>query len=511
MKILVTGGTGLIGSAAVRALHCHGHTVRVLARHAGRGESRWPPGVDGWAGDVSNEESIRGVADGCDVVLHIAGIATERPPARTFQSVNVDGTRYVVLEAERAGVRRVVYVSSLGAERGSSAYHRSKCAAEDVVRAFSRESVVLRPSAVYGPGDENLSVLLRMIRTLPMIPTIGDGEQPFQPIWHEDLAEALAQAIARADVAGQVLEIAGPERTSQNDLTARLRAITGRSPVQAPLPELFAEWGIRALDAIGVDVGFSEDQLAMLREGNFIEAGRPNALVDVFAIAPTMLDAGLQRLANEQPSQLPADGVGVLTRKRHWVDIRGGSYDADALFGQLTTRLPELMPRLVTMRGEVPGAPLIEGATLTVEIPLRGSVQVRVAEVDAGARQITLLTVAGHPIAGTVRFIVTPHADAHADAHAHAVRFEISVHDRAARAIDELMLRAVGDWLQRGVWVGLAENVATFAGGAASVVQSTAEELSDRELAVVSAWAKGLDDSLSRKAASSSALTRIVT
>src|SRR6476646_10502829 len=113
MKVLVTGGTGVVGESAVRALHRRGHTIRVLSRHAGRGEKWWPSGVDGWAGDVTDEASVRGSADGSDVVLHVAGIATERPPTHTFQAVNIDGTRYVVLEAERAGVKKVVYVSSL--------------------------------------------------------------------------------------------------------------------------------------------------------------------------------------------------------------------------------------------------------------------------------------------------------------------------------------------------------------------------------------------------------------
>jgi uncharacterized protein YbjT (DUF2867 family) len=488
MKILVTGGTGVVGESTVRALHARGHTVRVLTRHAGRDEAWWPVGVEGWAGDVSNEKSIRGSADGCDAILHIAGIADEQPPTRTFQAVNIDGTRYVVLEAERAGVKRVVYVSSLGADRGQSAYHKSKFVAEDVVQTFSREWVIVRPSAVYGPGDEHLSVLLRMVRTLPVIPTIGDGEQQFQPVWHEDVAEALAQSVERADVAGRVLEIAGPERTSQNDLTTRMQKVTGRSVVQAPLPELFAGWGIRALDAIGVDVGFTEEQLKMLTEGNFIQPGQPNALIDVFGVKATSLNAGLERLANEQPEQLPSEGVGTLTRKRYWVDIRGGKYDADGLFEYVRGNLPSMMPSLVTMKSDGSSGKLEEGQTLTVEIPVRGSVQVRAAEV--GNRKITLLTVAGHPIAGAVRFLVEPEGD--------AVRFQIEVYDRPANVVDRLMLKTVGEWLQRGTWVGLAENVAKNAGGTAIDVTTTEEELSDRELDVVNEWAKALSAQLSR-------------
>jgi uncharacterized protein YbjT (DUF2867 family) len=495
MKVLVTGGTGVVGESAVRALHEHGHSVRVLSRHAGRDEKWWPSGVEGWAGDVSNDKSLRGSAKGCDVVLHLAGIVEEQPPDHTFQAVNIDGTRYVVLEAERAGVKKIVYVSSLGAERGQSNYHRSKHVAEDVVRSFSRDWVVLRPGAVYGPGDEHVSVLLQMIRSLPVIPTIGDGDQKFQPVWHEDLAEALALAVERDDVRCRTLEIAGPDLTSQNDLTSRLRALTDRAAPQAPLPELLAEWGLRALDAIGVNVPFNEAQLRMLVEGNFIPAGTPNALTSVFHVEPTSLDEGLRRLVNEQPEQLPAEGVGALMRKRFWVDIRGGRFDADGLFLYVREHLAELMSSsIVRVKAEPLASTRIEeGETLTLEIPMRGHVQVRVGE--AADRKITLLTVAGHPIAGAVRFFVEPTAD--------AVRFEIQVYDRPASVFDQIMLRTVGQWLQRAAWVSLAKNVAAAAGDDRAEVQTAERELDDEELRVVNEWASTLSAHLSRNATSS--------
>jgi NADH dehydrogenase len=494
MKVLVTGGTGVIGEAAVRALVHHGHSVRVLSRHAGRDQPWWPDGVEGWAGDISDESSIRGAAAGCEALLHVAGIAAEQPPRRTFQAVNIDGTRYVVLEAERAGVRRIAYVSSLGADRGHSAYHRSKYAAEDVVRAFSGDWVILRPGAVYGPGDAHLSVLLQMIRSLPVIPTIGDGNQQFQPIWHEDLAAALVFALEHDDIRCRVLEIAGPELTSQNDLVARFRAITKRAPVQAPLPEFAASFGLRALDALGVDVPFSEAQLDMLVERNVIPPGHSNALSDVFGIAPTRLDDGLRRLANEQPAQLPSHGVGSLTRKRFWVDVRDGRFDADAMFEYVRQHLAELLPPMVELKPGAHGATRLDaGATLTLEIPVRGHVQVRVAEV--GERRITLLTVAGHPIAGAVRFLFESRSD--------AVRFEIQVFDRAASVIDQLLMRAAGEWLQRAAWIGLANNVARAAGGRASDVQTSDEPLDGHEADVVNRWATELSVQLSRNSTSS--------
>ena len=96
-------------------------------------------------------------------------------------------------EAARAGVRRFLYVSSLGADRGSSDYHRSKFAAEEIVERSGLSWTIVRPGTVYGPGDEVISTILKMVRSLPAIPVIDDGEQLFQPIWYEDLGRAIAR------------------------------------------------------------------------------------------------------------------------------------------------------------------------------------------------------------------------------------------------------------------------------------------------------------------------------
>lgn len=484
--MLVTGGTGLIGDSVVRALHDRGHAVRVLTRHAGRDQRWWPAGVDGWAGDVADERTIRGSAAECDAVIHIAGIVAEDPPKRTFQRVNIDGTRYIVLEAERSGVRKLIYVSSLGAERGTSEYHKSKSVAEDVVRTFTRDWLVLRPGAVYGPGDEHLSVLLRMVRSLPVIPTIGSGERQFQPVWHEDLANALVAAVERDELRCRSLDIAGTELTSQNDLVRRFSALTGRTVVQAPLPVAVASFGIRALGAIGVELPFGENQLDMLTDGNLIPPTASNALTEVFGIAPMNLDDGLRRLVEEQPEQLPSDGTGALVRKRYWVDIRGGGYDADELFDYLREHFIELLPPVIRIKPGQNGLPaLAEGRTLTLELPLRGDVQVRVAEMTE--RRMTMLTVAGHPIAGAVRLLTTSEGD--------AVRFEIQVFDRPASAFDEVVMRTMGSWLQRATWIDLAQNVLRASGGGGTV-QTEEKELGDHELEVVNEWARTLSAQL---------------
>src|SRR5262245_6581810 len=114
MQILVTGGSGVVGVGTVTELVRRGHKVRLLARHARDDARQWPRGVTPHEGDVTDPASIAGAADGCDAVLHVAGIVDESPPDVTFEHVNVGGTRNMLAEAQRAGVRRFVYLSSLG-------------------------------------------------------------------------------------------------------------------------------------------------------------------------------------------------------------------------------------------------------------------------------------------------------------------------------------------------------------------------------------------------------------
>jgi len=480
MRILVTGGTGVVGTGTVTELLKRGHEVVLLSRHANVDARQWPAGVVPRQGDVANAASIRGAADDCDVVLHMVGIVDETDET-TFAGVNVGGTANMLAETERAKVKRFVFVSSLGATEGESDYHASKRQAEALVHRFRGQWVIARPGNVYGPGDEQISLLLRMVRSpSPVIPRIGAGDQPIQPVWWEDVATALANIVERTDLGGRELDIAGPELTSQNDLIARFSRITGREVHGVSVPDFLATLGSKMVSLVGWDMSFNEQQVTMLHEGNAIPAGGVNALDAVLKVTPMPLDEGLRKLADAQAEQLPSEGIGTLNRKRFWADISACPHGPADLFALFRTHFNELTPVFVEAAPEPGTTDLIdEGETITLALPMRGHVQVRVAELSA--THATLLTLEGHPLAGAVRF--------RCDRVNGVVRFQIDVFDRPANLLDLVAMRTLGDRLQSHTWEAVVEGMIERSGGSAPEgVQHSSAALDEVEAKEVEAW-----------------------
>lgn len=492
MRVLVTGGTGVIGEGLIPALLNAGHSVRLLSRGAGEDAEEWPEGVEPFAADVSDAESLAGAADDCEAVVHITGIINESPPEVTFERINVEGTGNVLREAERAGVARFVFISSLGADRGGSAYHQSKRQAEEIVKEAACEWLILRPGGVYGPGDEVISTLLKLIRTLPAVPVVDGGTQRFQPVWFEDVGAAIAKAVEMPGLSGQTLELAGAEVTTVNEVIDKLSKITGRNPTRVPVPSFIAALGAQLFEGnslgselkrlTGVDAPVDEAKLQMLLEENFIKKRKKNGLTDTLGIDPLPLDEGLKRLADLLPEQTVTDGVGELERKRFYADIEGSRFDAAGLLEEFRARVMEIMP--LEFQAEPGAASVVEkGATLTAHIPLRGNIQVRVEELSA--RRITFVTIEGHPLAGVVQFKTS--------ALKRGVRFMIEIHTRYGSTFDRLTMALGGSLMQNMNWQEVVERVVEMSGGVAPEgVESDSVTLDEEETKRAEEMVEGL-------------------
>ncbi|HEX2836384.1 MAG TPA: DUF1990 family protein [Thermoanaerobaculia bacterium] len=469
MNVLVTGGTGVIGEGVIPELIARGHHVRLLSRHADEDAQEWD-GVEPFRGDIGDPQSIRGAADGIDVVMHIAGIVAEDPPEVTFESVNVGGTRNMLREALRGGAKRFVFVSSLGADIGQSDYHRSKREAEALVKNTPLPWVIVRPGNVYGPGDEVISTILKLVRALPAIPTIDDGRQQFQPIWHEDLARILAAVAEREELREEILEAAGADVTNMRELVEKFGEITGRSPVRIPVPLPLAQWTSR-LASMLVEFPVDDNKLTMLEEQNVVRNRDAAQLLGI----PTMpLDEGLRKLADALKEALPEEGFGSLQHKTFFADIRGSRQHAASLMTHFREHVNDFMA--IEFVAE-PGAPdrIEQGATMTGSLPLRGNFQVRVEVAEP--THIVLATIEGHPLSGIVEF--------RAQEHDGALRFSIETWTRASNVLDWLAVRTVGAAAQDANWRKVIERIIEVSGGTAAGVQQEKETLSDEEAARV--------------------------
>lgn len=469
MKILVTGGTGVIGEGVIPELLARGHDVRLLSRHADEDAKQWK-GVEPFSGNVADAQSLTNAAADCDAILHIAGIVAEEPPELTFAAVNVGGTRNVIEEAKRANVARFVYVSSLGADIGASDYHKSKFEAEHLVEQSGLQWTIVRPGNVYGPGDEVISTLLKMVRALPVVPVIDDGDQEFQPIWHQDLAKVLASAVERNDIARQTLEAAGPEVTSMNDLLRRFAKITGREPGRIPVPMALAQLTTK-LASMAIDIPLDDNKLTMLGETNVV---RGHNAIELLGVSTTPLDHALALLSDSLQEQLPEEGVGALEHKRFFATMRGGRHSAASLMTQFRDHVNEFMP--IEFQAE-PGSPgrVEKGTTLTGSLPLRGNFQVRVEVAEP--THVVFATIEGHPLAGIVEFTSRDLDD--------GVEFAIDVYARAGNILDWIATRTIGAIAQDATWRAVVQRVIDASGGTSEGVQQEKEKLDDEAAAAV--------------------------
>lgn len=467
MRILVTGGTGVIGAGVIPQLLRRAHAVRLLSRHAEEDAKQWQR-VEPFGGDISEPHSLHGAAGACDAIIHIAGIATEKPPELTFDKINVGGTRNIIDEAKRAGVRRFIYISSLGADHGTSAYHRSKFAAEQIVERSGLNWTIVRPGSVYGPGDEVISTILKMVRSLPAVPMVDKGEHQFQPIWYEDLGHAIAAMLERDDTIHRTYDLAGSEITTMDDLIRRFSAITARKPMRLPVPMPLASIGAKIASA-AIDMPVDDVKLTMLRENNTLPRNaRP--LAD-FGVEETPLDHGLRLLADAIPEVFPEDGIGAMHHKRFWADMKGSRLSAPVLMSYFRENVNDVMP--IEFAAE-PGAParIFLGATMTGHLPLRGHFQIRVERDDP--TRIVFATIEGHPIAGIVEFNTKAFDDG-------TVRFAIDVFSRVSNFFDFVAMKAGGEHAQAANWRTVVQRMIDTSGGTSDGVHQESITLGDEE------------------------------
>ena len=290
--ILLTGATGTIGSALLRRLISEGKQVRCLVRDPRRlGPVRVRVQIA--LGDLANPASFRHALRGVDTVVHLAAAIRDQDTA-SIEELNGVATVRLLRASERAGGKRFLFFSALGATLNSPArFFRAKALAEEAVRDAPFETYVFSPSIVYSPGDPWLRLLERM-SWLPAMPVSGNGQALYQPIWAHDAAAAVMAVLDGRGNGGEPIELAGPETLSHDQIIKTVLRSLGRRRrlLHVPLPAVRA--GLKAVEAtVGTSSAFATWEEAELME---ISMTSPKGTADAegLGVSPLRMSAVLR-------------------------------------------------------------------------------------------------------------------------------------------------------------------------------------------------------------------------
>lgn len=273
LTVAVFGGTGFLGTAAVSRLLDAGMTVRVAARHPDRLRADGPASRIRLAQtDVRDRASVAAALEGADAAVNAVGLYIERG-AETFEAVHVRGAAAVATLAARAGVRKLIHVSGIGADAASeSRYVRARAAGERLVRERFEGATILRPSVLFGPGDGFLNTIDAATRAAPVFPLFGRGRTRLQPVYVGDVADAIFRCLDRDAATGRICELGGPTVLTYRQVVELVLKFRRRRRLLLPVP--FSLWRAQALVLSWLPrPPLTEDQVILMRDDNRVGEG----------------------------------------------------------------------------------------------------------------------------------------------------------------------------------------------------------------------------------------------
>jgi NADH dehydrogenase len=236
--VLVTGAAGLVGVHTCRELSKNGWQIRAMIRDPAKAAmalGQLP--VEFRIGDVRDASSLRSALSGCGAVVHLAAIAIESKTEKYGDS-NTAATERLISAARAESVDRLIFMSQNGADsRSRYAFLHSKGVAQDSVKTSGLQWTILRPSVIFGPEDEFVNVLARLIRLSPQIfPLPNGGASRFQPIAVDDVARVIRLCLEKRETVGQIYELGGPAALTLRQMTERILTAMGTDRKLVPVP-----------------------------------------------------------------------------------------------------------------------------------------------------------------------------------------------------------------------------------------------------------------------------------
>ncbi|WP_435257165.1 complex I NDUFA9 subunit family protein [Thioclava sp. FR2] len=302
MSKLVTiyGGSGFVGRYVARRLAKEGWRVRVAVRRPNDAMFVKPYGVPGQVEpvlcNIRDDASVRAVMQGADAVVNCVGILNA-VGKNGFDAVQAEGAGRVARIAAESGVKSLVHISAIGADKDSeSDYARSKAAGEEAVLAAFPSAVILRPSVIFGNEDEFFNRFASMARFAPILPVVG-ADTKFQPVYVDDVAAAAVMGVDGKAAAG-VYELGGPDVATFRDLMKDMLNVIRRRRLVLNIPGFIARIMGGAFDLMqAATAGLIEnkmltrDQVKNLAQDNVVSEGA-KGFADL-GITPTAIDSVL--------------------------------------------------------------------------------------------------------------------------------------------------------------------------------------------------------------------------
>src|ERR1700686_559366 len=240
--VLVTGAAGLVGIHTCRELTKNGWQVRALIRDPARAAmalGQLP--VEFRVGDARDATTLRNCLSGCGAVVHLAAIAIEKK-GESYRESNTAATERLISAARAESVQRIIFMSQNGADsRSPYPFLRSKGVAQDSVKTSGLRWTILRPSVIFGPEDQFVNVLGRLIRLAPKIfPLPGGGNARFQPIAADDVARVVRLTLEKKETVQQSYDLGGAVPLTLRQMTERILIAMGthRKLVSVPVKAL---------------------------------------------------------------------------------------------------------------------------------------------------------------------------------------------------------------------------------------------------------------------------------
>jgi uncharacterized protein YbjT (DUF2867 family) len=295
-RVTVFGGTGFVGRRIVRQLNGSAQ-VRIASRHPAPAAG---DNLEQVSADAHDEHAVEAAIEGADGVVNAISLYREHG-GDTFHSVHVAAAARIAAAARRAGVKRLVHLSGMGADAAShSPYIRNRGEGEAAVQAAFPGAVVVRPAVMFAPDDAFLTTILGLLRTLPAYPLFGDGRTRLQPVYVDDVAAAVAQILRQTPKPQPVYELAGPRVYSYGELLRTITRTAGLRPRLVPIP--FAFWGAAAgLAEVLPRAPLTRNQVELMQIDTTASGSRPG--FGLLGISPRSLEDELEAMLKPTAEQ----------------------------------------------------------------------------------------------------------------------------------------------------------------------------------------------------------------